>query len=362
MFRSIHIVKSADAECTGVFRIVMNLARGARQHGYEVTVLFLADGPLQAQASAAGITAHIIPWNGKFQDVFGAARVCLWLRRHRASIAHLHWGGRAVRAISRFGGALAVVQHLHGRINELTGELPQSLSFPGADAVVACSKAVAANVTSHRVEVIYAGIEVNPAPQSLMLHSGPLRVGVLSRLTLVKNLDVFIEAVARLRDLGIEIQANIAGSGPSETALRILAAELKVSDRICFLGWQQDIRTLLSNWDLLVMPSLDEAFPLSALEAMAAARPVVASRVGGLLEIVVDGVTGYLISPKDTEALVRQIAALAKDRTRLAELGQAGWERARSEFSIEAMSLQMARLYDRLRKQQLASSALSHNL
>ena len=99
------------------------------------------------------------------------------------------------------------------------------------------------------------------------------------------------------------------------------------------MGWQQDIRTLLASWDLLVMPSLDEAFPLSALEAMAAARPVIASRVGGLLEIVVDGVTGYLISAKDTEALVRHIAALAKDRTRLAELGQAGWERARSEFS-----------------------------
>lgn len=89
MFRSVHIVKSADAESTGVFRIVMNLARDARQHGYELDVLFLADGPLQAVASAAGITAHVIPWNGKFQDVIGAAQSVLLAatapRQHRTS-------------------------------------------------------------------------------------------------------------------------------------------------------------------------------------------------------------------------------------------------------------------------------------
>ncbi|MFZ0395931.1 MAG: glycosyltransferase family 4 protein [Terracidiphilus sp.] len=356
MFRSIHLVKSAQPECTGICRIIMGLAKYAEPNGYECRVLFFADGPLKAQMSAAGISAHAIPWNGTFQDVVGAVRVCLWLRRKGADLAHLHWGGRAVRAICRLGGAPAVVQHVHGRINEITGEIPGSISFPWADAVIASSNAVAACVKSHRAEVIYAGIEVNPAPESLTEHSGPLQVGVLSRLTPIKNIGAVIKAAARLREKGIEIQVNIAGSGPSEPELRHIAAELRVTDRVCFLGWQQDIRKLLSNWDLLLMPSLDESFPISALEAMAAARPVLASRVGGLPEIVVGGVTGELIPPEETAALVDHIATLANDRARLAEMGQAGWRRAQAEFSLQATATHMFRFYDRLLKDRLARS------
>lgn len=335
----------------------MNLAKHAGEFGYEIEVLFFAEGPLREQASAAGIRAAVVPWKGTLKDVWGALRVYRWLRRNPARIAHLHWGGRVVQTICRLAGAQVVVQHVHGRVNETTCEVTESFSFPGADAVVGSSKAVAANVRSHRAEVIYAGIEVDPAPEFLTAHAGPLRVGTLSRLTPVKNIELFIEAVARLREIGVEIQANIAGSGPSETALRDLAERLQISDRICFLGWQEDIRSVLSSWDLLVMTSLDEGFPVSAVEAMAAARPVVATRVGGLEEIVVDGVTGYLIPARDREALVRCIAELAKDRTKLSKMARASWERAQSEFSARMMSLQMARLYDRLSKRQPEDSS-----
>jgi|GEM_PF-1516688 len=348
MFRSIHLVKSAEPECTSICRIIMGLAKYAEPQGYELRVLFLADGPLRAQMSAAGISTHSISWNGTFQDVSGAVRVCLWLRRNRPKIAHLHWGGRAVRAVCRLGGAQAVVQHIHGRINEITGEIPESYSFLWADAVIASSKKVAACVNSHRAEVIYAGIEANPAPSSLAEDSGPLKVGVLSRLTPIKNVGAVIRAAKRLKELGIEIHVKIAGSGPSEPELRNLTTELGVSDRVHFLGWREDIRELLSGWHLLVIPSLDESFPISALEAMAVARPVLASRVGGLPELVVDGVTGYLIPPKDTEALVHHITELANDRAKLAAMGQAGWERAQTEFSVQNMAIHMAQFYDRL--------------
>jgi glycosyltransferase involved in cell wall biosynthesis len=96
------------------------------------------------------------------------------------------------------------------------------------------------------------------------------------------------------------------------------------------------------------MPSMEEGLPISALEAMASARPVVASRVGGLCELVVDGVTGYLVPPGDTEALARRIAELAGDRERLAQMGMAAWRRAQSEFSACVMAQRTAALYDRL--------------
>ena len=356
MYRSIHIVPSAEPECTGICRIIMGLAKYAEPQGYELGVLFLAGGPLKAKMSAAGVSAHCISWDGTFKDLLGAIRVCLWLRRNQPKIAHLHWGGRTVRAVCRLGGVHAVVQHLHGRINEVTGEIPESLYFPWADAIIASSKKIAACDNSRRAEVIYGGIEVNPAPRSLRDNSGPLQVGVLSRLTPIKNIGSVIRAAERLKEQGIEIHVNIAGSGPSEPELRNLTTELGVSDRVHFLGWRDDIGELLSGWHLLVMPSLDESFPFSALEAMAAARPVLASRVGGLPEIVVDGVTGFLIPPKDNEALVRHIAELAKDRVKLAAMGQAGWERAQKEFTVQNAAIQLAHFYDRLLRDRPARS------
>ena len=351
MIRCLHLVKSAQPECTGICRIVTSLAKYAKQNGCEISVVFLADGPLQAQMSADGINAHVVSWTGTFTEVGGAVRTCLWVRGNGPEIVHLHFGGRAVRAICKLGGAGVVIQHIHGRNNELTGEIRKTLSVPWADAVIACSNAVAASVISHRAEVIYAGIEVGPVPGPLAEHSGPLQLGVLSRLTPIKNVAAVIHAAARLRDLDIAIQVNIAGSGPSENSLRSIARELNVADRVCFLGWREDIRELLSGWDLLAMPSLDEGFPLSAIEAMAAGRPVLASRVGGLPEIVVDGVTGYLIPPGDIEGLVRPLAELANDRVKLAKMGTAGWRRVQEEFTEEAMASHMASFYARLLQQ-----------
>ena len=346
-----HLVKSAQLECTGICQIVSSVAKCAKQHGYDTSVVFLADGPLRAHMLAAGINAHVVSWKGTFTDFPGAIRVGLWVRENGPEIAHLHFGGRAVRAICKLGGADVVVQHIHGRSNELTGEIRKTLSVPWADAVIACSNAVGASVISHRAEVIYAGIEVEAVSGSLARHSGPLQLGVLSRLTPIKNVAAVIQAAARLRKLGIAIQVNIAGSGPSEASLRSIATELDVSDRVCFTGWRQDIRELLSGWDLLAMPSLDEGFPLSALEAMAAGLPVLASRVGGLSEIVVDGVTGYLFPPGDIEEFVRRLAELANDRMKLAKMGAAGWSRVQEQFTEEAMASHMASFYARLLQQ-----------
>ena len=351
MIRCMHVVKSAQPECTGICRIVNSLAKYAKQHGYDISVVFLADGPLRAQMSAAGTNAHVVSWKGTFTDVPGAVRAGLWVRKNGPEIVHLHFGGRIVRAICKLGGADVVVQHIHGRNNELTNEIPKTLSVPWADAVIACSNAVAASVISHRAEVIYAGIEVEPVPRSRANRSGPLQLGVLSRLTPIKNVAAVIHAAARLRDLGIAIQVNIAGLGPCEDSLRSLARELNVTDRVCFLGWREDIRELLSGWDLLAMPSFDEGFPLSALEAMAAGLPVLASRVGGLPEIVEDGVTGNLIPPGDIEALVLHLVELANDRMRLSKMGAAGRKRVQEKFTEEAMASHMASFYAQLLRQ-----------
>jgi glycosyltransferase involved in cell wall biosynthesis len=222
------------------------------------------------------------------------------------------------------------------------------MNFRAVDAIIACSQAVADCLPGRHAEVIYAGVETGSCPPEMVPPLGPLKLGVLARLIPLKNVESVIKATSRLADMGIEVRTEIAGSGSSESSLRELVSSLGVADRMRFLGWRKDVDRLLASWDLLVVPSLEEGFGLSALEAMAAARPVVASRVGGLSELVVDGVTGRLLPPGDTDALVRCIAELASDRQRLALMGVEGWKRARRDFSTELMARRTAELYDRL--------------
>lgn len=344
-------MQNAQPECAGVCRIIKDLAKTAPQHGYEFAVLFLGDGPLRERLSDAGISAHVIRWEGTFADVGGAVRVRSWLKRNRPEIVHLHWGGRAVRGIGQLSGARLVVQHIHGRIDEVTGVIAKPLHFPWVDALVACSNSVANDVTGNKVEVIYPGIDVSENPLPISTSTGPLKIGVLSRLTYAKNIEAVITAAARLNDRSIDVSVEIAGRGPSESALRNCANEFGISDRVHFLGWREETEELLQSWDLVVMPSLDEGFGLAALEAMAAARPVIVSRVGGLAEIVIDGVTGYLMPPRDTGALADCLAEFATDRAKLARMGLAGWERAKAEFSIESSALRMFDYYGRLLKE-----------
>ena len=336
----VHILKNAQPECTGIARIVADLAKRVGSHGYEISVLFLGDGPLMAVMKDAGIQATAVSWVGNRSDLAGAWRVLRWMRKHPAEIAHLHQGALSVRLLCRLAGVKAVVQHVHGQVSQP--------SFRAADAVIACSQAAADSLRGCTPEVIYAGIDVKPNQPSAPPLSGPLRLGVLSRLVPLKNIEAVIEATARLTQMGIDVQTEIAGIGPSESALRELTTSLCVAEHVHFLGWQEDAGALLSSWHLLLMPSMHEGFPVATLEAMGAARAVFASRVGGLCELVDDGVTGRLFAPGDTDALVRGIAEINKDRQGLARMGYEGWQRARALFPADTMARRTAELYYRL--------------
>lgn len=344
----VHILKSAQSECAGIFRFIESMARHASSFGYRTSVLFLGDGPLVRSAEELGILAIVIPWNARRNDVAGAFRVWLWLRRNPAHVAHVHHGGLSVRATCRLAGVKAIVQHVHGRILEPKGEPISGISFSGADAVVACSQAVADCLPQCHAIVIYAGVETGSQPPAAKSTTTPFMLGILGRLVPLKNVESVIRATRVLRDMGIEIHVDVAGTGPSEAALRQLVTDLQLADRVFFLGWRDDIALLLESWDLLVVPSIEEGFSLSTLEAMAAARPVIASRVGGLAELIIDGVTGRLLPPGDTDSLIQSLSELARDRHRLVAMGVEGWKRSHELFSAERTAQQAAELYDGL--------------
>ena len=353
----LHVIKDAQRECTGIVRLVMSMAGHSQRFGYTSYVLFLGDGPLIETVNDAGIRASAMPWSASRSDPAGAWRTWHWMRRNPTEIVHVHHGGVFLRILSRMAGAQAVVQHLHSRILEPDGNSISHVSFRGVDAVVACSQAVADCVPEMRPEVIYAGIETGSCPPPPSAGEGPLTLGILGRLIPLKNVEAVLKATACLAEHEIEVRVEIAGGGPSEPALRELSKNLQLTQQVRFLGWQTDISGLLKTWDILVIPSLEEGIPISALEAMAAARPVVATRVGGLGELVVDGVTGMLVAAGDTDALVACLAKLANDRQKLTLMGREGWERAHKHFSAEKMARRTTELYDRLLNQKMRHGA-----
>lgn len=311
-------------------------------------MLFFEDGSWLEEMQSEGITAAVVPWSGGQKDLAGALRVWKWMRDHPADITHLHFGGRTVQMLARITGTTALVRHIHGMVVEPDLSPVSRHLLTGSDAVVSCSKAVANTLSNIQSEVIYAGIDTGPDPPPPPAGVGPIRVGVLSRLVPLKRVEAVIEAQAQLAKMGVELQTEICGEGPSESFLRDLARHSGLGDKVRFLGWCTDTAALLKEWDLLVVPSMYEGFGIAALEAMAARRAVVANRVGGLPELIDDGISGILVPPGDTGALVQALRKLSLDRTAINGMGYEGWKRANTLFSGDRMAQQIFALYDRL--------------
>jgi glycosyltransferase involved in cell wall biosynthesis len=140
----------------------------------------------------------------------------------------------------------------------------------------------------------------------------------------------------------------IAGDGPLRPGLEKLADALGISDHIEFLGWRDDTAEVLSHMTIFCLPSVWEGFGIVLLEAMLARKPVVASNVGGVPEVVEDGRTGVLVPVGDVDALARALTSLLLDDGLAARMGEAGRARVEKDFSFAKMIEEYERLYNAL--------------
>jgi glycosyltransferase involved in cell wall biosynthesis len=137
----------------------------------------------------------------------------------------------------------------------------------------------------------------------------------------------------------------LVGEGDQRGYLESLVRELGIVDFVSFLGVRNDVPELFAAADSVLMPSLNEGFPRTAIEAMAAGKPVIATRVGGTPEAIVDGTTGLLVPPKDAEALSGAIVRLVNDAELQAKLGKAGRERAEKNYSVDKYISRLDEMY-----------------
>jgi glycosyltransferase involved in cell wall biosynthesis len=155
----------------------------------------------------------------------------------------------------------------------------------------------------------------------------------VGRLQAPKDYSTLIAALERLRELSV--RTRIVGDGPDRATISAAIHDRGLAESVELLGDRDDVETLLASADCFVLSSLSEGLPLSVLEAMATGLPVVASDVGGVHELVVDGVTGALVPPSDPDALAAALQALLADRERGAQLGAAGRARVLADFTVD---------------------------
>jgi glycosyltransferase involved in cell wall biosynthesis len=159
-----------------------------------------------------------------------------------------------------------------------------------------------------------------------------------------------IEVAAELRGEFPDLRVLICGDGPEERkgALRAQARQLGIGDAVIVLGQRNDVANVLEAVDVAVLASDYEGLPLSVMEYMGAARPIVATRVGGVPELLDDGVHGLLVEPRDRAGMVAAIASLLRDPEHGRELGARAAERQAAKFTFPAMVQQVEALYEEL--------------
>jgi glycosyltransferase involved in cell wall biosynthesis len=288
------------------------------------------------------------------------------LRRERVDVLHAHkfgsnlWG----TIIGRLARVPVIVAHEHTWSYEgqpLRKLADRFVIARWSSVFVAVSRedqrrmAEVEHIRPERTLFIPNGIPT-PAPASgadvraeLGIPADAPVIGTVSVLRPQKALDVLLRATKILRAQFPDLRVLIAGEGDRRFALEELSAELGLEQAVMFLGVRTDVPDVLAALDIAVSTSDFEGSPLSVMEYMEAARPVVATRVGGVPDLIDHGEQGLLVEPQDPEGFAQAVAELLRDPERARRMGERARERRRTEFDIEVMVRRLEGLYAELR-------------
>jgi glycosyltransferase involved in cell wall biosynthesis len=350
----------------GTAGYVIMLARGLKRRGYRVAAICHAAesaAPMRATLAAAGVDVRAIDGDGRL-TVNG-----LW-RRHQAFAALMREYQGCVLALMMGyftrGGGVTLAGALAGagaivRADLTPPEPPitwrQALALRLKDRLVdrvavgaAENREAFAHLTGRdraKVTVIHTGIELErfcPGDGRAELRAAlgytpdDLVVGTLSRLSDTrKGVADFLAMAAQVAPRCAAARFLIVGEGVLRPALEQRAEELGIRDRVTFAGWRTDVTAVLAGMDVFVMPSLFEGGPTTVLEAMAMARPVVATCVGMVPEVIEDGRSGLIVPPGDADGLAVAVDRLLADAASRRDMGQSARAAAEQNFSIDIM-------------------------
>ena len=335
------------------------------QTRYDVSVVALSAGSAVRKLQRAGIPVLLID---EHDDAIAVGALAAHLVEIRADVVHAHMyraetvATRAVLALAEIGHRRPyLVSTIHSsrvRSNE-DQQVLRDLT-PHMDHLIAVSEAIRHKLvdeerTTVPVSLIYNGVDLErydnqeaccTLPEEYGMEPGSQIVGVVARLEAEKGHPTLLEAWPQVLRAVPDAYLLIVGEGSRRDALEAQARELRIAHRVVFTGRRDDVPAVTAALDVAVLPSYREAQGLTILEAMALSRPVVASNVGGIPEMIEDGVTGMLVPPHDAGALAAAITRLLVDHPYADTLARAGHDMVHDRFCIELMVGAIETIYD----------------
>lgn len=365
----LHVITGIDRG--GAENHLLDVVKHQCSRGWEVTVAYLqGDGYWAATMRELGAAVHHLGLRF-YGDLLPLGKLRRLIRQGRFALVHAHlppaelYTRLALLGIRPRALPMLISKHNDCPFHRLPGERAMGKWVAQrAWKIVAISKAVheymvgPAALPPGKVETIYYGIDASPfaevAPEDVAVlrsewgaGANTLVVGFAGRLVEQKSIHTLIEAFARFhRETACDAKLVIAGEGPLEAELRRVAEGLGLSDRVVWAGFREDVPAVMRAFDVFAITSVHEGFGLVLAEAMAAGKPVVATRAGAMPEIVVEGETGFLAAPGQPAEVAAALARLRDGQLR-SRLGAAGRDRVAALFTREQMWAATDRLYTR---------------
>lgn len=367
-------VMTADLWAGAEAQVATAASHLARRRDIALSAVLFNDGWLARELRRAGIDLAIVD-----ERRHGCAAIVTavagFLRTRRVDVVHTHRAKDTVLGsiAAAIAGVPHVVRTVHGLTEPMSGwgraryaaydAFDKAALWTRADRIVAVSHATAdvLKTSGYRrsaVRTIHNGVDLSSiraiqSPAEVRIALGLPRdafvIGTAGRLVPVKGHEHLIRAIPWIRASEPDARVVIIGSGPEEQPLRALARSLRVDQACVFVDPAVDRRAavydLVAAVDVFALPSLSEGIPMALLEAMALERPVVASAVGGVPEIIADATTGLLVEPRQPRALADACLALARNRTWARMLGIRGRRTIEASFSSGKNGDALAALY-----------------
>ena len=357
----------------GPDRQVLQMAKAMCREGFqtEILVLYRRQGaaplihPLVEEARGAGLKAEQLDDKAKFSlgTIFYIARK---LRSERFALIHTHdYKGNALGGIAAKLAGVKIVSSARGYTER---SLPLKiykaidlLILRFVSRVIAVSESlrqqlIAAGLPEERVVTIYNAIDVEAFTSETLHRVQGLRdqlgiddgqhvISIIGRLTPEKGHRYFLESARYTLKTLPGARFLVIGDGPLREQLEDFSASLGLNHAVSFLGYQRDIAAFMSISDIIVISSVREGLPNVLLEALALAKPVVATQVGGISEVLQDRETGLLVPPKDSRRLAEAIIYVLRNPKEAANLGARGKRLVSREFSVNRMAQKVAQVY-----------------
>ncbi len=358
----------------GVERHLLGMCEWFARRGTTPLLILFHDRELAAQARALGFSPVILESSGSF-DLSVPRRLADILQRKNVNLVHAH-GYRAMvnTALARRYHDFAVVRTVHGLVepsrlfslqwikSHLYNWLEKTASSRSEATVCYVTEDLRQRRKSsdggRKTLTVYNGID--PVDRTRYsrpsdLAEGAFNFAAVGRVSAVKGLETILLAMKDL-DPASGAVLNIIGTGPATAELQALASDLQLGQRVRFLGFKKNVYDYLTHVDALVMPSRHEGLPYTILETMSLGTAIIASRVGGLAEVLVHGETALLVEAGDAAGWTEAMADLLADSSKVDGLGAAGFKKQTQSFTLDSMGASYWQVYLEKLEQHLSNA------